>query len=77
MVTKDSPSHLTSETAAQQHMQQTLNRTQVNIPPPKKKQKTKEKQEIQSTNEIANHMGSIQDPKFKDSKKKTLGSWTP
>ncbi len=31
------------------------------------KQKTKEKQEIQSTYEIANHMGSIQDPKFKDS----------
>jgi hypothetical protein len=34
------------------------------------KTKTKERQEIQSTNEIANHMGSIQDPKFKDSKKK-------
>jgi hypothetical protein len=45
MVTKDSPSHLTSETAAQQHMQQTLNRTQVKIPPPKKKKK-KQKQEI-------------------------------
>jgi beta-lactamase class D len=50
-------------------MQQTLNRIQVNIPSPQKKKKTKEKQEIQSTYEIANHMGSIQDPKLKDSKK--------
>jgi hypothetical protein len=37
------------------------------------KTKTKEKQEIQSTYEIANHMGSIQDLKTQ----KSLGSWTP
>jgi hypothetical protein len=70
MVTKDSPSTShTSETAAQQHMQ-TNSQPNPSQYSTTQKQKQKKNKEIQSTNEIANnHMGSIQDPKYKDSKK--------
>jgi hypothetical protein len=77
-------SHKSSETAAQQHMQQTLNRTgHVNISPPKNKNKTKVTRDfhiciylfVSSTKDmrLRNGMGST----VQRQGLKGLGSWTP
>jgi len=70
MVTKDSPSHLTSETAAQQHMQQTLNRTQVNIPPPKKNEKQKKNKRFNPQMRLLTTWGPSRIQSLKTQKKK-------